>query len=183
MNEMEFQQNFPAGVQVPELLRQLLRFQNQSNDWYSGHFELVQWKFGDAVWLAGDREAAAQFIVIGSGPDGSLYALWLYPGRTVDNAPIVFFGSEGTDNGLLAGSLRDFLSLLAMGADELGFEVSWGKVRQAEPPAERLSAFRDWLNTSFAILAPPSPEAIVAAGRAAHPDFGAWIDDWFASRA
>lgn len=75
MSEDEFQLNFPGGVSVPEVLLALLRFQNQSNDWYSGYFELGKWRFGDAAWFGGDAEAAQQFIVIGHGPDGSLYAL------------------------------------------------------------------------------------------------------------
>jgi hypothetical protein len=183
MTEADFQQNFPAGVAVPEMLRALLQFESQSGDWYSGYFQLDQWEFADAAWFAGDRDTAEQFAVIGRGPDGSLYALWLYPGRTPDDAPVVFLGSEGTENNLLAGSLRDFMALLAVGADELGFAASWGNVVQADRPAERLDEFRLWLDSSFGIVAPAMPGVLIATARANHPDFEAWLNTWFASRA
>ena len=181
MSEDEFQLNFQAGVRIPEELLALLRFQNQSNDWYSGYFELDRWRFGNAAWFGNDTEAAEQFSVIGHGPDGSLYALCAYPGRTLENAPVVFLGSDGTDNCLLAGSLRDFLALLAIGADELGFAVSSGVVEQADPPAPRLNEFRLWLNRSLGIVAPGAPDELIASARALHPGFEAWINAWFAS--
>lgn len=182
MSDDEFQLNFPAGVRVPEVLQALLWFQNQSNDWYSGHFELDKWRFGDAAWFGGDARAAEQFVVIGHGPDGSLYALWVYPGRVVENAPVVFLGSEGADNCLLASSLRDFLALLAIGADELGFAVSWGRVEQEDPPAPRLNEFRLWLHESLGIVGPEMPCELIASARATHPDFEAWLAAWCASR-
>jgi hypothetical protein len=182
MIEDEFQLNFPAGARIPDELPALLRFQNQSSDWYSGHFELDKWRFGNAAWFGDDAEAARQFSVIGHGPDGSLYALWTYSGRTLENAPVVFLGSEGTDNSLLAGSLRDFLALLAIGADELGFAASWGDVKQADPAAPRLNEFRSWLDRSLGIVAPEAPKELIASARALHPDFEAWLNSWFASR-
>jgi hypothetical protein len=94
----------------------------------------------------------------------------------------VFLGSEGTDNCLLAGSLRDFFALLAIGADELGFAASWGNVEQADPPAPRLNAFRLWLDKSFGIVVPEAPNDLIASARATYPDFEAWISAWFASR-
>ena len=164
-------------MKIPELLRDLLQFQNLSGDCYSGHFQIDKWPFGNAAWCRGDRNAAKQIAVIGCGPDGSLYALWLYPGRTLDSAPIVFLGSEGTDNGLLAESLHDFMALLAIGADELGFDVSWRSVKQADSPAPRLSDFRIWLHRSFGIAAPEEPSALIASARAKHPDFEMWLNE------
>ena len=178
MDLATFRRNFPPGVAVPDRLRELLTFQNRSRDWYAGYFELAEWEYGNAAWFAGDTDAAKQFVVFGHGPDGSLYALWLYPGQTVADAPVVFLGSEGTDCGLLAGDLDEFLGLLAVGADELGFAVSWGGALQPETPAPRLDEFRAWLRESFGILPPPDPMAVVVAARSRHPDFGAWLARW-----
>src|SRR5581483_1547798 len=119
MEVAEFQRNFPPGVPMPGALLALLAFQNRSREWYSGYFELVGWEYGEPAWFGGDRDAAEQFVVFGHCGDGSLYALWLYPGRTAADAPVVFLGSEGTDCGLLAGDLSEFLSLLAIGSREL----------------------------------------------------------------
>lgn len=182
VTEEEFRRNFPVGVSIPSPLGELLRFQNKEREWYSGHFELDKWPFGAAHWFGGDRKAAEQFIIFGHGPDGSLYGLWVYPGRTVENAPVIFLGSEGTDCGLIAGNLKQFLALLAVGADELGFEISWGKVSEQDPPAKRLPEFRQWLRTSFGIAVPKNPLSVVAEARAEHPDFATWLEEWQASR-
>jgi hypothetical protein len=177
-----FQRNFPPGVAVPDRLARLLEFQNRSRDWYSGYFELCAWTYGDAAWFDGDSTAAEQFAVFGKGPDGSLYALWLYPGRTVSDAPVVFLGSEGTDCGLLADDLEAFLGLLALGVEELGFAVSWGQVLRPEQPTHRLDEFRTWLQDSFGIITPKNATVLVATARSRHPDFGAWLSAWFESR-
>jgi hypothetical protein len=178
MELAEYQRSFPPDVPVPEQLRALLEFQNRSRDWYSGHFELDNWAYGDPAWFDGDRAAAEQFAVFGHGPDGSLYALWLHAGKALADAPVVFLGSEGTDCGLLAGNLDVFLSLLAVGAEELGFAISWGAVATTEPPARRLAEFRKWLRESRGIVAPADPLAVVAAARARSPDFAAWLAAW-----
>jgi hypothetical protein len=182
MDEAIFQRNFPPGENIPVLLRALLAFQNQARSWYSGHFEIDRWEYGRAAWF-GDKATSEQFIVFGHGPDGSLYTLWAYPGRTIENSPVVFLGSEGTDCGLISGDLRQFLSLLALGADELGFEISWGEVQQAQPPASRLAEFRDWLKSNFGIEQPLDPLGMVKECRSQHPDFEAWLTAWQASRA
>jgi len=101
----------------------------------------------------------------------------------MENAPVVFLGSEGTDSSVIASNLPQFLSLLALGADELGFEISWGKVQQAQPPAPRLGEFRDWLKSSFGIEQPLDPLAMVKECRMQHPSFEAWLTAWQASRA
>jgi hypothetical protein len=182
MDLATFRRNFPPGVAVPDRLRELLKFQNRSRQWYSGYFVLTDWEYGYAAWFAGDSDAARQFVVFGKGPDGSLYALWLYPGRTVADAPVAFLGSEGTDCGLLAGDLDEFLGLLAVGADALGFAVSWGGKFQPKSPAPRLEKFRAWLRDSFGIVPPRDPLAVVAGARGRHPDFAAWLRRWQKSR-
>jgi len=174
-----YRRNFPPGVVVPDRLRQLLRFQNQSREWYAGHFALNEWQYGNAAWFGGDTDTARQFVVFGKGPDGSLYALWLYPGRTVADAPVVFLGSEGC--GLLADDLDAFLGLLAFGAGELGFAISWAGPLQPKSPAPRLGEFRAWLRDSFGLVPAADPLAVVAAARTRHPDFGAWLAERLAS--
>ncbi len=181
MDVATFQQNFPPGVAIPDRLLKLLDFENRRPaargsimECYSGSFRITEWKYGYDAWF-GDQESARQFVVFGENADGSLYALWLYPGRTVADAPVVFLGSEGTDCGLLSTDIDEFLGLLAIGANELGFDVSWGEVREANKPAPRLAEFRLWLKQSFGILPSTDPMAVIASARGRHPDFGAWI--------
>jgi hypothetical protein len=177
-----FRRNFPPGVAVPDRLSKLLDFQNCSREWYTGYFELDEWEYGFPAWFGGDKTAAEQFVVFGHGGDGSLYALWLYSHRSVADAPVVFLGSEGTDCGSLAANFDEFLALLALGVEELGFAVSWGDVRPADKPAPRLQELQIWLRASFGITPSPDPMALVTAARIRHPDFGAWLNDWMSSR-
>src|SRR5262249_28322889 len=151
--------NLPPGVSVPDRLCKLLEFENRSRQWYTGYFVLTEWEYGNAAWF-GDPDAAKQFVVFGKGGDGSLYTLWLYAGRTVADAPVVFCGSEGTDCGLLADNLDEFLGLLAVGADELGFAVSLGEAFQPVNAAPRLEEFRTWLRDIFGIVPPTDPLAV-----------------------
>ncbi|RDI99288.1 hypothetical protein DVT68_00005 [Dyella solisilvae] len=183
MTEADFHRNFPVGAAIPDLLQALLEFQSQKREWYSGYFELDTWAFGNPAWFGGDRNASEQFAVFGHGPDGSLYALWLYEGRSLATAPVVFLGSEGTDCGVIANDLRDFMALLGIGAHELGFEISWGEVSEAGTPAGRLSEFRSWLADCFGISAPSDPLALVRLARENHPDFASWLGAWQESRS
>lgn len=170
----EFRKNFPPGVAVPEMLLQLLEFQNRIQDWYSGYFELDS--FGNAGLLAwfDDSAAAAQFIQFGHNGDGSLYCFWLYEGRSLDSAPIVFLGSEGQDNAVLANNLKEFFALLAEGYDELGFPT--GRLEKLETEANL--KFREWLQNEFGILTPADAEQFIAAAQSAHPNLEEWISDW-----
>lgn len=182
MHVATFQRNFPPEVPVPDRLAELLIFQNRSREWYSGHFALEPWTFGDLTLFDGDDDAAEQFIVIGNGPDRSMYAFWLYPGRPAGTPPIVFISSEGPGSGLLAGNLDDFLALLAVGAEELGFSVAGGRLSEPLEPAPRLQEFRTWLRERFGIVQPSKPLALVAAARRRHPDFSAWMENWQTAR-
>jgi hypothetical protein len=182
MDLEEFRRNFPSPDSVPERLVQLLEFQNRSREWYSGYFQLTPWPFGYAAWFGGDRKAAEQFVVFGKDGDGSLYAFWLYPGRTLADAPVVFLGSEGTDCGVLAGNLDEFLGLLAVGAEELGFKASWGNVASPSDLTPRKMEFRDWLRRSFGITAPNDPMEVITAARRSHPEFETWLRNWQQNR-
>jgi hypothetical protein len=173
ISSADFQTNFPPGTEIPSLLARLLEYQNEVNDLYSGYFELTAHGAENLIsWFDGDQEAASQFALIGQGPDGSSYCYWLYDGRMVAQAPVVFLGSEGVDNTVLADTTEDFLSLLAVGYDELGFPH-----RQVEE-TEALLRFRSWLTREFGIIQPENAEALIGEAKAKHPDLGRWVERW-----
>lgn len=169
----DFQNNFPPDTDIPYLLLRLFDYQNEINDFFSGHFEFAA-SGPDSVlmWFGGDSEVASQFVCFGQDSDGSSYCYWLYDGRKLDRAPIVFLGSEGCDNTVLADNTRDFLSLLAVGYDVLGFPF-----RQVEE-TENLSHFRAWLKREFDIEPPEDGEKLIEKARANHPDLEKWIEEW-----
>ena len=170
----KFWQSFQPDIPPPVRLVELLAFQEAARGWYSGSFELSGWEYrGD--WFGENSEAAKQFVVFGRGPDGSMYAFWLYPGRTLETAPVVFLGSDASDCGVLAASLDDFLALLAFGADELGRQVPSGEIAPSdklEPCAEPIARHREfqaWLLQKYGIQVPAEPMELVRRARSAHP--------------
>ncbi len=183
MRKAQFLKNFPRGVEPPLALLKLLEYQNSVRDFYSGHFELTG--DGQKETLAsfdGDEQAAAQFILFGRDSDGSSYGYWLHGGRALDKAPIVFLGSEGGGT-VLANTLEEFLALLVVGQDELGFNVLSGfEIEEPEDPSEELLAFRVWLQEELGIKKPRDPNAVVARAKKRHPDLDAWCDAWAESR-
>jgi hypothetical protein len=176
MTKTEFCQNFREKV-VPPMLLTLLDFQESVGDWYSGRFQLTDNGPETAVAsFDGDETAASDFILFGRSSDGSSYGFWAYDGRSLDNAPIVFLGSEGTGWSVLANSLEDFLSLLAVGEEEMGFSAPF--LTEPESPSAGLVAFRDWLKEGYGITAPTYPAAIIAHAVREHPDLQAWLQNW-----
>ena len=172
----EFSQNFPPDAHIPLPLLKLLEYQNQVNDWYSGHFELTAYGRDDTIaWFDGDQEAAYQFVPFGTGPDGSSYCFWLNDGRDLEHAPVVFLGSEGVNNTVLANGVEEFLALLGVGYDELGF-ANWSEGPEEE--AENLRRFRAWLEKECGIRPPERGLEIISRAKAEHPDLDEWIKNW-----
>jgi hypothetical protein len=171
MNISDFQKNFP-DKSPPASLTKLLEFQSRSDRFYSGHFELTAG--GPATALASfdnDAKAASQFILFGEEVDGSSFGFWLHDGCKLENAPIVFLGSEGGGN-VLANSVEEFLALLAVGADVAGSSD------ESDDPAPRLGEFRKWLKKEFKIEPPANPGEIVFDAEGKHPSLAKWIAAW-----
>ena len=179
MNLQAFSKNFPAGVSIPALLVRLLEYSNSVNRFYSGSFELTDAGKESAIsWFDGDELAASQFVIFGKGPDGSMYGYWLYNNKTLETAPIVFLGSEGVGCKVLANSLKDFLVLLAIGQEELGFAGYYYDWEENITIDENLIKFRDWLAKEFGISAPADGRAMIAEAQRNHPDLESWLDKW-----
>lgn len=173
-----FKQNFPPGVEVPSYLVDLLEYQNRSLGLYSGYFKLIEEPYPEIQAFDGDENAARQFVHFASDPDGSTYAFWLYPGRTMETAPIVFQESEGTDWTVLADDLHSFFSLLALGEAELGRAASKGEYCGPQDYIEAVEEFRAWLHEKYRIVPAPDPKALVATAKSHHPDLDAWLEKW-----
>ncbi len=159
MTGSEFRINFPAGVTVPSLLERLLDFHRRNKSFFSGHFELTDSGPATAVAMFdGDQDAAAQFALFGAEADGSAFGFWLYEGRKLEEAPVVYLGSEGTGWTVLADTLEDFLRLLANGVDDLGFDAKNLKFDRTGGNTCKPGRFK-WLKTDcgFRRLGPAGP--------------------------
>jgi hypothetical protein len=181
MLPQDFQRNFPQGSEAPRFLIRLLEYQNSNRGhFYSGDFELTGTGAEAALaWFDNDQSMASQFVIFGQGGDGSLYGYWLYAGQTLDTAPIVFLGSEGMGNTVLAHTLEEFLALLAVGMEKLGYDVSEGWYWEEEiEPGEQVLRFRSWLEEELGIVKPEDWREIVAQAKESHPDLDVRIEQW-----
>ena len=93
----KIQFEFPPGVSMPPQLRKLCDFLDETGYPISGYMRLRP--EGDALkaWFGPGSEAWKMLAGFGSGPDGSILAIWIYPGRDASNAPVVHLGSEGNE--------------------------------------------------------------------------------------
>jgi hypothetical protein len=143
----------------PRLPAILHRLQAASTSWgyFAGSFELEGEGPGLALaWFDGDAGRASRYLVFGRDAAGGLYALQLEEGRAVDGARVAFLGSEGEVR-ILASSIREFLSLLALDPEELG------DIDVFEPAgAPGHAALEAWLGAE-GISPAQDPEALVAA--------------------
>jgi hypothetical protein len=163
---------FPAGVGMPVELRQLCDLVERIGYPFSGEMRLSPEGEGLKSWFGDGCEAWRQLAGFGAGPDGSILALWLYAGPDATHAPVVHLGSEGDRLIVIADDFRAFLSLLAIGYLELGFD-DLGRPPEHPQTAERL---RRWLSATFGIEAPVTGIELVRAAQSRHPDFERWIN-------
>ena len=160
---------------VPGALLELWSFQEELGEDYSGDFALVaDGREALLAWFSGRRDLASQFVVFGADRAKSLYGFWLYPGRTLETAPVVYLNAERCDNTVLTSNLKDFLALLTLDRDEPGMLGLWGE--RLEVTGGHLR-FVDWLKERSKIERPEDPGKLVADARAAHPDLDAWVED------
>ena len=166
----KIQRYFPSGMTVPAELAALCAWLGENGYPISGHFELYADEHESIRHWFGTGAVVDRFGVFGTGPDGSLYALW----RQDDGRlPVVHMGSEGQNNFVLAPDMREFLRLLAIGYDEIGFDDL-----DAPPPDRKgvNAAFRKWVEQTFGVRVPATGSEITTPAQASHEDFQAWIE-------
>jgi hypothetical protein len=167
----QIEATFPPGIKMPQELRRLCDFLDRTGYPISGNMELRPEGDSLRAWFGGGSNAWQQLAGFGSGPDGSILALWLYAGTDTSVAPVVHLGSEGDELKVLADNVRDFLVLFGIGYGELGFDDL------SQPAAEPGSAarLREWLNAEFGLCCPTTGADLVQRATAHHPDFAQWV--------
>src|SRR5262245_61548542 len=119
----DIQACFPLGVVVPDLLQRLCGYIDSKGHPFSGDFQLRPGE--DEVlklWFGGDATAASEFAGFGAAGDGSIYAYWLGGTRDASRAPVVFLAHDADGSRVLASSTEEFLALLAVGYQDLGYD-------------------------------------------------------------
>jgi hypothetical protein len=164
---------FPTGIKMLAELRRLCDFLDRTDYPISGYMRLRPEGESLKAWFGNGSEAWGQLAGFGSGPDGSILALWLYAGMNTSIAPVVHLGSEGDHLKVIADNFHDFLALFGIGYGELGFD---DLSKPAEEPASA-TRLREWLVTEFGIRSPETGIALVQHAQACHPDFAKWVHD------
>ena len=168
MKVEQLQATFPTSIAIPDALAQLCAWHEFNGYPISGGFELYADVHNSIELWFGTPAVVDRFGVFGCGPDGSLFAIW----RQDDGRqPIVHMGSEGQNNFVLACNGVDFLRLLAIGYDEIGFEDL------SQPPTTAPNKlFQNWVAQTFAVSIPTIGSEITKAAENTHDNFEAWIE-------
>lgn len=173
MDKTSFIKNFPQGKVIPNTLWKLFEYQENNKSGYSGYFQLYD-RFGE---LPFSDILFPYFAFFGLDANGSRYGFWLYTDFILSDAPVIFFDFEGVRCTLIANSFVDFLSLLSLGVEELGYAIQedsdWSNPQIFN---ENTLKFRHWLNTELQILPPEDPHGIISNARKAHPDLTLWLE-------
>jgi len=160
---------FPKPIELPIELRALCKWHEKHGYPISGYFRLRE--HDDITlrcWFGSDK-AIGQLAQFGAGPDGSLYCIWDHgDGRF----PIVHMGSEGQNNFVLSSDALEFLRLLAIGYDEIGFDNL-----SMRPKGDEINpAFQSWVSKEFGVSIPKTGIEITFLAQEGHERFQDWIE-------
>mgnify|MGYP000495302089 CR=1 FL=1 len=159
----------PNNLTIPDELELLVNWTQQNGYPISGCFELRADDGDTMFYWFGFRDVESRLGQFGAGADGSLYCIW-DDGK--GNFPIVHMGSEGDENKILANCFIDFLRLLAIGYEEIGFED------MSEPPEVNDSnpKFQSWVTNTFSVSIPKCGSEITDQAQTNGQDFNVWIN-------
>ena len=165
----EILKGFLSAITFPVELGMLCDWLEKNGYPISGYFELRA-DDGEAIyWWFRSHAADDQLAQFGAGADGSLYCIWK---QSDGREPIVHLGSEGDALIVLASNMKEFITLLAIGYGEIGFEDL------SVPPQEEEDInpkFQKWVEDTFSVKIPATGGEIVDRATKAHEDFPAYV--------
>ena len=168
---------FPQRITPPLELKALANWVETNGYLISGYFRLEADKYESIKHWFGNDLFSDRFGVFGSCPDGSLYAIWL---QDDGQQHIVHLDSEGVNNFVLATNFVDFLRILAIGYDEIGFSDLSKTPFENGCELESINlSFRRWVAATFDVNISATAELIVSDAAKKSQNFQEWIDILF----
>lgn len=173
----EIKKGIPSRISIPAALEQLCDWTAVNGYPISGYFELRADDGATMQYWLGFKDVSDRFGIFGAGGDGSLYAFWL---DDDDKQKIVHLGSEGESLYILAENFIDFLRLLAIGYDEIGFAdlnmgvEEWNAAIGQEKEEGVNFSFREWVEKEFRVQIPLKGSDIVDVN---DKTFRNWIEE------
>lgn len=167
----------PIRTDIPPEFEKLCSWTETNGYPISGYFSLRA-DDGDTMryWL-GFKNLSDRFGIFGASPDGSLYSFWI---DDENKQKIVHLGSEGGELYVLADNFIDFLRLLAIGYDEIGFAdlnmtiQEWNSEIGQEKDKGFNTKFRGWVEKEFKVQIPDKGSEIVDVNNTTFRD---WIEE------
>ena len=165
----EMKNSFPKEIDFPDELSALCDWAEKSNKKLRTNISagFVLKVNDDAIkyWFGSDS-AVKNLGVFAHDYDGSLYAIWKDDNGT---QRVVFLGSEGEPLWILSDNFVDFLRLLAIGYDEIGFSDL------TKPPKENCADedFKNWVQATFKVDIPQTGDSIV---NTRDSNFETWVN-------
>ena len=174
MDAKALRESFPDAIPLPAEFCALCDWVSTNGYPISEFFELREHDDETIRLWFGSKDAIGHLAQFGAGPDGSLYCVWRSPsGRMA----IVHMGSEGQNNFVLASTSIDFLRLLAIGYDEIGFADLDSSPMREDADANVNPRFQQWVSSTFKVTVPVTGSEIVQPARAENDDFQKWVND------
>lgn len=167
------------GEPLPELLADLLRFQLANPDPYNEGFELAELDVQDILPDPPPRDGR-RLLPFGINGHGSAFALWLEPGQSPDQAPVVYIDAEAQADMVIARNLGEFFRLLALDQEDpstMRDLSSWRgvMVENGWAHSPRWEELVRWLADRHGIEPAGDPRKILERASAAAPGFRTWM--------
>jgi hypothetical protein len=165
---------FPEGFPFPAELQMLCDWADAHGFPISGYFRIhANEDKEDITFYMGFNNVNDRFGVFGKNADGSMIALWRDDAEAIK---IVHMGSEGNHLMILSHNFVDFLRLLAIGYDEIGFCDLSIPPRENEgyDPDVVNPRFAEWVRTTFNVTIPATGDEIV---NVYDKSFDNWVQD------
>ena len=180
-----FSGNF-NGLQVPEVLQQLLEFENTvaAGRYYASGFELVIAGENYGLKSYSEDKAFLNALCVFAQADGtgSQYALWRRNNtEDIGEAPVVILGSEGGFH-VVAENLTGLLQILSYDTEPM---VDWNSIyfykdETDYEPGEATEQFHKWLADRFSISPVNDADRIVIAAQAVcGEEFKQWMKKYY----
>ncbi|MCH7726490.1 MAG: hypothetical protein IH991_08440 [Planctomycetes bacterium] len=159
---------------VPEALRDLLALENSVDGWLSEGFEFYIDE--DNVGLKTYSEAVDflnHFVEFAQADGtGSTYAIWLNESsNSVDECPVVIFGSEGGVH-VVARNLAEWFQILSYDVEPMvdHDSVYYYKDTDDYAPSDRIDEYRNWLVTRQRLKPIEDADSVVEIAKEHHQE-------------
>lgn len=177
MIQEEIEKTFDLKEKLPEAIIKICEFLDMNGYPISGCFELspLDKKEWSMDWLGKEANIINFLRPFGRGASGDVYLLWLINNISLENAPVVMFGSTGEAKVLASNSL-EFCKLLCLGYNEVGLEDH--SVPSNKADYEEAKLFREYMITIYSFSLPEIGDEIINKAQKKFPNFENWVESY-----